>query len=220
MKPDTKLTTIVFSYIPFLSGTPGAVIDPNKLHDIGEMIDSLPSGEALGCVWLRSRTDPNKVSPVLLYNNVKGLLEHLFAWCEDKPLDWFDLHLRESQGKYIFALVPKVEKSVERHRIAYQLMNGYPLPKDINTKIMFKPLFMVNGDNSNVFNEHRDKISDTLEIGFLDMSRIDMNNPAKSMQEIEDSEIKWLGQFKLADNTVMGEYLDAILADTKPRKCD
>ena len=215
MTDSKKMSVILFSYVPLLDGPPGLTVENPDPGAMTELLEAMPSGQALACIWVGDKEDPNKISPIFLYEEAEDLVDHLIRWAENEPLKWFDLHLKEKDGKYVLALVPKVEKSVERYKIAYQMKNGYPMPKDVQTNIIFRSLHMVSGGNS-VFSQHKDKVGDTLKIGFLNSSRVNPNDMKGSMLALEDSDIQWIGPFKLASNDIMGPFLDTILKDAEP----
>ena len=215
------MSAVLVSYVPFLSGDPFEVIPVDRLGELATFVDSMPSGQAQACLWFKrdiKSDDDYKMSPVFLYKNADEMIAHLVHWAEDKPLDWFSLHMRHKQGKYVFALMPKFEKSIERHRIAHQLRTGFPLPKDTHFSIIFRTLFFVSGDE-NVFNVERHRIGEDTEVGFLDSNKVDFDNLDESLKKLEDSEICWLGPFKLAPNKDVLKYLDGILDGAKePRR--
>ena len=215
------LSAVLISYVPFLAGDPFEEIPRDRFEELATLVDTMPSGQAQACLWFKrdvKSDDDYKLSPVFLYKNADDMVGHLVAWSENKPLEWFSLHLRHKRGKYVFALMPKFEKSVERYKIAYQLRTGFPIPKDTRFSIIFRTLFFVSGDQ-NVFNLERQRIGETTEIGFLDSNKVDFKNLEESLTKLDDSEINWLGPFSLAPNKDVLKYLDGILEDAKePRQ--
>jgi hypothetical protein len=215
---EQKLSVVLFSYIPYLDGPPGITFDPSQAEALTEILEEFPTGEALACLWVGDPTDPGKILPIFLYDDADNLLDHLLHWAENKPTEWFSLHLKEKKGKYVIALIPKMEKSIERYQIAYQLQTGYPMPKDTKTNVIFRSLYMLNTNAGSVFSKHRDKVSNPLKVGFLDASRVDKDDMVGSMKKINESEIRWIGPFKLAENKPMKGFLDGLLDDAKPGK--
>jgi len=216
-KDATGLSAVLVSYVPFLAGDPFEVISPDRFKELALFLDSMPSGQAQACLWFKRdvKSDEDyKISPVLLYANADEMIGHLVAWSEEKPTDWFSLHLRQKHGKYVFALMPKFERSVERYKVAYQLRTGFPLPKDTRFSMIFRALFFSSGDK-NIFNVERHRLPDPLEIGFLDSNKVDFDNLDESLKKLDDSEICWLGPFKLAPNKDVLKFLDNILDDSK-----
>ena len=210
------LSIILVSYVPFLVGEPGTsfLLDDATLLDISNTMETLPSGQAMACIWAQRDRDVAKVSPILLYDHAFDLLDHLTAWSEGKPIDWFNLYLMEKDGKYSFALIPNLDKSSERYNISFQLQHGYPLPKDAKLNFLFKPIYFVSGAN-HTFDNVRHLVGDTIEIGFMDVSKIDPNNIRESFQKTDDSDIRWLGPFKLSSNSVMTPFLNNLLDNAK-----
>ncbi len=220
-KPDEKgMSVVLFSYVPFLVGDPlrWIDIDPDgglsEVKDIFDHIESLPSACALACIWCHRNGRP---MPVFLYDQAKAFLDHLEAWAESKPVEWFNLHLRTHHGKYVLALIPNFKKSTERWRIACQLRTGYPPPEKISFNMVFRSPYFVSGSAS-TFDKIRDQIGTSMEVGFLDSSLIDPENIEKSLERVDDDEIRWLGPFPISPNKDMLKYLDSILDDAKEPK--
>jgi hypothetical protein len=211
------LSAVLVSYVPYLVGAAGQRIPIDDFKQFAKFLDEMPSGQASACLWFKKdfKSDEDyKISPVFLYDDANGLVDHFTAWSENKPVDWFSLHLRQKHNKYVFALIPRFIKSVERYQIAYQLQTGYPLPKDTKFSMIFRALHFVSG-SENLFNVERHRLSDPLEIGFLDASKIDMNNTKESLEKLDAEEIRWVGPFPLAPNKDVLSLLDSILDDAK-----
>ena len=215
-KPTDKppgMPVVLVSYIPFLAGEAGEVIPASRLKELGAFIESMPSGNARACLWFEHG---GKVAPVFVYPRGDTLAGHLVAWSEEKPVDWFNLYLKQRHNKYVFALIPKFEKSIERHRITSQLRMGYPLPKDTTYSIIFRSLHFVSGDSSAI-GIVRDKISEDVSIGILDETHIDLEHPDESARKLDTDKINWFGPFKLGSNKDANKFLDSILDDaTEP----
>ena len=118
---DSKMSMILFSYIPLLEGEAGITIENPEFDEISRMMESVPSGAAEACIWVNDPDNHKKISPILLYDKAKEIVAHLNRWTEEKPTDWFNLHIKEKYGKYVIALIPRIDRSLQRHKIAYQL---------------------------------------------------------------------------------------------------
>ena len=178
------------------------------------VIDESPSGMASACIWVQRDADIASVSPILLYDNASNLVKHLLAWSENKPTDWFDLNFMEKDGKYLFALIPKIHKSIERFSISFQMKYGYPLPVDIDLSILFKSLYFVSGVN-NTFNSVRDLVGKSINIGIMDTSGINKDNFQTSLEKTEDSDVSWIGPFNIEDNKMMESYITSLIDSIK-----
>jgi hypothetical protein len=131
--------------------------------------------------------------PVLVYDEADKLSEHLIEWSENDPSLWFDLYMFSKDGKYALVLMPKLEKSVERWKIRFQLEFGYPPPDNIEFDIVFNPLSFVSG-TSNMFQnlKNRNLILDRMFVGFVSLKDIDMNN-------IPNDNIKKIGPLSVVE---------------------
>jgi len=203
------MTVLLVSYIPFLVGDPLA--GDITVEQVQTMLEESPESAAICCIWASRNGKP---SPVFVYDHANEMYEHLVAWAENKPVDWFNLHLATKGSKYVIALIPNHQKSIERWRIAYQIRVGFPPPEAIHYNILFRSPFFVS-TSANTFQQVRSQIGADLEIGFLDSSLINPDDIMGSLQKLEDSQIKWLGPFKISSNQDMQEYLDKILDDSK-----
>lgn len=209
------MSVLLVSYVPMLVGEAGASMSLTDSEDataVTGMLDQMPSGSADACLWVRkqSKSDTKfEMAPVLLYPGYKDLVNHFMAWCESEPTKWFHLHLREKNGKYALALMPDLPKSIERHRMIYQLRNGYPLPKDTNYTLLFRSLHFVSG-TATTFESIRHSLPESISVGFLDTSLVDPQN-----MQLNENNILWIGPFKLAPNRDCIKYLDGMIDDAK-----
>jgi len=135
--PD-KMLALIISYVPLLMGEAGRTdLDP---AEVGALVDQA-DGTAKACIWLNK--DDAGPSPCLLFEGARAIADHLKMWAEDEPEQWFKLVLAEHGGLYGLALMPNLDKGVERFRMAYQLRTGYPLPP-ADFQMIFKPLNFVS----------------------------------------------------------------------------
>lgn len=212
-KSEKVLSALVVSYIPLLTGDPGFSLDLSKDPDkIKEFLDAVenetPDCHAAACVWVLKDDFP---SPVFCMENAHDILDHLEWWSEEKPVDWFNLLIREQDKKYVIALVPKLNKSIERWNIAYQLRTGFPPPKETRYSILYRALHFVSGGQS-AFDQVKDKIGPEIMVGFIDMK--DMNQADPSQTDFQKT--RWIGPFPVHHNDeLFNDYLDSILKDAK-----
>jgi len=128
-----KVSAMIISYIPGVSEGSGIMLDPSK-DNIEELLESLgkkcKNSNAVGCVWLGSANDP---FPCLMLKDAKEIADHLHIWAERKPAEWFDVTIGRKHGLYGIALIPRMDKSVERFSKMYRLRYNKEFPKKRNT---------------------------------------------------------------------------------------
>jgi hypothetical protein len=165
---DKPPVYIVVSYCPLLmpSADQKLTYDPesNKANSIIKYIDSLPSGNAKGCLWVN---EEKNVAPVFLYENAFEIYEHLVLWSEKEPEKWFEYVLVEKGDKYAIAVFPRVNKSIERWRMTYHLCTGFPIHPKAGFSLLFKPLTFIS-QNKGVFGQIKVKLGKKIVLGFLD----------------------------------------------------
>jgi len=164
MKKKSDFVAIVVSYVPLLMGEAGRT-DLNP-EEIGPLIDGADA-TAKACVWLHD--DEFGPVPVMLFEGARDIADHLKAWAEEKPEDWFKLVLAEHGDLYGLALMPNLDKGVERFRMAYQLRNGLPLPKDVKYQFLFKPLSFVS-QPGHVFSHLRPELRQKTKVCLMDVA--------------------------------------------------
>ena len=207
----TKTESVVLlSYIPLLYAPSQMVMQELQSNDakaLTEYIDNLDvTCAATGCLWANH---DGKAAPVFIYDNAQEIVDHLEAWTENEVTKWFRYKISAKDGKYLICLFPNVEKSVERWRMNFQLVYGYPPPKDMKFHIFFKPLYFTSG-SKNMFDLIKDELDPEFRIGFINKVDIDLENP----ENMDEESIRWLGPFKRVEGDFADEYLDSILDDT------
>ena len=120
---DGPKKAVVVSYIPLLTGEPGRVLSvgDGEFRRLIAEADRCPSGLADACLWL---AEGGGVFPVFVLPQAQAVVEHLLAWAENRPGDWFALCLAQRQGRYVAALFPNLVGSVERFEAAYFANHG------------------------------------------------------------------------------------------------
>lgn len=116
---------LVVSYVPLLTNMPFTVEATTDEHVelIGKSIDEASRyASAKGCAWVLKDGVP---SPILIIDKGDDVVEHLITWSEGRPDEWFNLVAVETsdaetyklygRSGYNIVLMPRVEKSVERH---------------------------------------------------------------------------------------------------------
>jgi hypothetical protein len=212
-KSGPGLSAFVISYVPLLSGTPGSFIDPKDdpmameelMHTIQE---KLPDGRVAACIWLLKE---NKPMPVLVIDDMANIVDHLEWWSEGKPVEWFDLAIRNRADKYAVALIPRVNKSVKRWNLAYQLRTGFPPPRSTHYNIAFRSVHFLSGGPSSAYSQISDKIGPDVQVGFLDIKDLNREDPSQT----DDQKIRWVGPFTIYQDKVFNQYLDTMLDETQ-----
>src|SRR5262249_8178535 len=122
---DGPKSVVVVSYVPLLTGEPGRLLSVGDGEFTRLMVeaDRCPSGLADACLWM---AEGGGVFPVFVLPQAHAIAEHLLAWAEDRPGDWFVLCFAQRQGRYVAALFPNLPGSVERFKAAYFAAHGEP----------------------------------------------------------------------------------------------
>lgn len=196
------MEAVLISYVPLLVGEAGRTdLDPN---DLSEIFDQTPSGLAEGCVWLMK---DDEMTPCLIMENAAAIADHLKAWAEGKPEEWFTLVMSECGPLYGMALMPRLEKGEERFRIAYHLRNGLPFPKDASVRALFKPLHF-SSKPGHMFGRVKPRLGKQCSLFLIDSADIDMADIAAT--DWENCPIE-LGRFELEIDSSDKSYIVQML---------
>lgn len=199
---------ILFSYVPLLYSPSEDLtqeITANNAEAVLAFMNDLRDGNAIGCLWANHEEGP---APVFLYPDAHDIADHLEAWTEDKPTSWFQTHLKVKDGRYLIILMPQVAKSVERWKINFQLIYGFPPPKDLKYEVCFKPLYFISG-TENTFELFQGEVKSCPYVGFMNMADFNIDNP----EEIDPDTIKWLGPFHRVEGDWADDYFNSIMDD-------
>jgi len=205
-------TNFIFSYFPLLTGMPNTVFGENvkeRTEEIMKSIDDLPSGTALGCIW--AVEDDGTVNAILIMDQATEIAEHLIAWAEGEPEQWFTLNTFEKGDGFGVALIPNIKKSSERWKMAFQLRYGYPPPSG-KENILFQPLSSTSRSKT-AFVQASKFFSGDVHVGLLDSSKVDRNNLQLDLDQVE-----WIGDFGINMEQAeiaagwLGHSIDAMLA--------
>jgi hypothetical protein len=141
------MNQVLISYVPL-----------TDINSICKITSGLPSGSALGCIWVEKS---GNISPVFIYNgDAKERYEHIIEWSEDNiPSKSFNIFVMEHDNSYGVALFPMIGKSMH----------------DSNTVVVTKPPIVICS-NTEAFKKVKHLISkEQIEVGFVDKHNI--NNP-------------------------------------------
>ena len=203
-----KNSYVVISYIPLLTGQPGTFFQsgPDALEELQDYINTLPDGEVRACMWVEHDGVP---SPVFVLEHADAIREHLVAWTEEKPSEWFSLALvHRKPNTYALALMPNLEKSLERWKIAFQLSTGFP-PAPGEFRFFFKPLHFMTGAGES-YMKLRKRVPRSMNVGFLDVKDV----PADP-KETDINKIQFVGPFTVSRGKY-DEYLLGLIANMSP----
>lgn len=171
--------SIIFSYFPLLGGEAGQAFMGDEstafVEGILKKIDVLPNGNSDGCLWY---VEDDHAHPVFILDKCDEILEHLRLWAEGEPEKWFSFHILQKKNAYVLALVPDLQKTSERWKIAFQLRYGYPPVPSNKEIILFKPIhFISESGNSPAFQTAKRFLGKTTKVGFIESSEVNRENP-------------------------------------------
>lgn len=198
---------VVVSYWPLLMGPAGAMheLKSEDVKALSEFIEKSPSGSASGCLWVE---DDGVLSPVFLFENADAIYEHLLVWSENEPEKWFEFVMSKSDDKYAIVCFPQLQKSVERWKITYQLITGFPVHPEAKFHILFQPLTFVS-QNMGVFAKLGDRLKDVdkFRIGFMNWAK---DGPPSGPVDIDDDAIRWIEIPKAKTLSTYEQYMKGI----------
>ena len=197
---DYPLTMIVVSYFPLLRGVAGQTIDVNEFAKdfVGLERHNVASH---ACLWFKDEADGCPY-PVLVIDKMSEVVDHMMEWSEGKPADWFDLKIVEFNGRYAVVLVPKIERSIERFKLAYQLRVGYPIPTTAKFQVVFDSLGFVSESISESFKMFQKMAGKSIKLAVVDRESINRDNPA----ELEMDSVRVIGEFSV-DQSIAGDHM-------------
>ena len=126
---------VLVSYVPLLRGAPGQLLAPDA---VGSLLDT-DAGHVDAIVW--AIDDAGRFSPIFAMARAEEAFEHLVEWSEGSPATWFQLlyDYDENDDEYAMALVPNVQRSVDRSRLAHSLATGVEASHE-EVRVVFQPL--------------------------------------------------------------------------------
>jgi hypothetical protein len=134
-------TRVIVSYVPLLAGRPGE-------HLRGDLIEHLVKGRVSAPMvramyWIEAEGEH---VPVLVVDQARAVVEHLVAWAEGHPEEWFEVQLAITPLQYSFVLMPDLQKSIQRYRTARRILHGEVVPASTPFKIICRPLAFTSQD--------------------------------------------------------------------------
>jgi hypothetical protein len=117
---------LVISYVPLLRGKAGATIPlAHARETLGPMLET-DAGHVEAVVW--ACDDDGSPWPILVLDRADEIFEHLVEWAEGSPAAWFKLAWTTRRDSYALALMPRVDKSVERYKLARRILSSEEVP--------------------------------------------------------------------------------------------
>lgn len=156
---------VLVSYVPLLRGVPGQLVNA---ADAAPLLDT-DAGHVDAVVWAVS--DSGEFSPVFAMARADEVFEHLVEWSEGTPAIWFKLAVDENDDEYAMALVPDVQRSLDRFLLARSLISGVDVPPSDDVRVVFQPL-VFRGPKSEVSRRALPLLRDEVTVGFLDVREL------------------------------------------------
>jgi len=129
-----------------------------------------------GVLWIRN--DDNVLLPVFIYEEGDEIIDHLIGWSEEKPEDWFELHIvevgEEGVNKVEFLISPKFNLSIDRHKRQHPAIDW----SNQEVKVLFTPL-STRVDKSDHVVEFLGDLKGVVKIGFIDLDYLRFGDPSK-----------------------------------------
>lgn len=205
---------LAISYVPLMTGTAGEPLptDSSSLEGLVRHVQSLPDGFAKAILWQASpEGDP---WPIFVIQDAQALFDHLVEWSEGSPDFWFDLRMAIRGNDYAIGLVPRIARSIERFKIAWELRNGNPVPEDSEFYVLYKSIrFSSSPGQTSTFEIVKPILKPTAMVGFLDSSELeDLSEIPKGL---DFSKISWIGPFDILEDE--NDHLRSIMPKSRNR---
>jgi hypothetical protein len=200
-----KKVVVVISYVPLLAGEPGRVLSvgDEEFKRLMAEADRCPSGLADACLWM---AEGGGVFPVFVLPQAHAIADHLLAWAEDRPGDWFALCYAERNSRYVAALFPNLAGSVERFEAAHFASHG-DVSKAASYELLFRPIAFVSS-TGHTFGRVRKLLAGSSMVGFMEPGDFDPAAPAS----LDLDRIRRVGPFPVCwDATPFGFDVTAVL---------
>ncbi len=152
---------ILVSYVPLLRGLAGQLLAPDAVAPI---LDT-SAGHVDAIVW--AVDDAGRFSPIFAMAGAEEIFEHLVEWSEGSPATWFRLLYDEHDDEYAMALVPDVQRSLDRFRLAHSLAPGTEAAHE-EVRVFFQPL-LFRGPKSDVSRRALPLLGGNVTVGFVDV---------------------------------------------------
>lgn len=178
-------TYIVVSYVPLLRGEPGVTMSPEDAARVLESVPDTEAGHVEAIIWALDESDTPW--PLLVLERAAEVFDHLVDWSEGSPTSWFKVAWFAAGGEYALALLPRVERSVERYKLACRLGANEELPENARFEVVFRPI-LFRGPESAVSREMLATLPPRIRVGFLSLRDLPSN-----VTEIDPSHVRHCG---------------------------
>lgn len=178
---------LVISYFPkyYPLNRPGVAFELQT----DNMIMPKAGGAAIkACLWM---VVDDQYCPVFVLDDAQGVYDHLLCWSEKRPVDWFKLQAMSYGGRYGLAMIPRVEKSIERFKTARFINFGEIISSKSKFNVVFDPLCFISG-GSGVFDNICGDFGDHMKVYFLDCCDL-----PKNPVDIDFGKAILVGEFEL-----------------------
>lgn len=185
-------------------------------RDNQELIEHLktdfPDGRVEGCTWMFWPPGQQGIlTPVFIIPDAHRIADHLVAWSDDDPSEWFELAVVNHQGGYAVLLMPDVEKSVSRWKARRSSDDGRD-EAGATVCAIYRPLRFFNTAPSRLWPQIYATLPAWMMLGFLDAKDACWDDPRRTDCE----RIKFVGPFRRGDNIKLGAYIDDVFNSLGP----
>lgn len=203
---------VLISYVPLLRGKAGSYLDLSaqsggnldKIKEIiGPAFDSAPD-DVKGCAWQTSDGSPQ---PLLVIDHMDEIINHLIEWGDGVPQRWFNLHLYEHNNRYAVALIPNLERSIERFISAMKIFNNIEVDRRSKFNLIFRPLMFTSAPHPKTYGTVKDKLPERIMLRAIDATNLTHQPHAF---QVEQEKVRDIASFKVRHDSFNG-YLDKIL---------
>lgn len=184
--------------------------DPQEL--IEHLKADFPDGKVEGCTWMFWPPGQQGVlTPVFIVPDAHRIADHLVAWSENDPSQWFELNVVNHQGGYAVLLMPEVEKSVKRWKARQHADDDEDIA-EATFYAVFRPLRFFNTAPSHLWPDIYASLPRSMMLGFLDAKDACWDDPRSTDCE----RIRFVGPFRRGDNSKLGAYADEVFNGLGP----
>lgn len=135
-----KKNMYVVSYIPFLRNYDQQTSSESMPTDI---IDRIKDVSVDACLWAIEDDLPVAIFAV---ERAKELCDHILWWCHGDVSNWFKCVVGEDNNRYVVALHPTIEMSVQRIKLAASMKDSDFNPDDYNYHVLYRPIAFSSKD--------------------------------------------------------------------------
>lgn len=194
---------VVISYVPLFVGQPGVVFAPEDINNLMKGIDESMLGTAKGAVWT---VENGAATVTFVIDKAQEISDHLKAWSEGKPSEWFTCQITKNSGGYGMALLPELEKSAMRMKAAY----GATDEEVKSVRIVFRPIAF-SSVNSGAFDQAQPYIKDRIQVFLLDSELVNEHNLSQNHLNFRVE----LAEFKVVHDGLAKPYIEEMIASMK-----